>query len=88
LWVLLRQIEDRELKGLVVDFCQTPEFGSGMLEVIMRLWRGTGSQPGGVALCNLSEIGREVFRVTRLDSLWGIHPSREEAMHAVRSVVS
>jgi len=88
LQVLLSQIEDRQLKGLVVDFCQTPEFGSGMLEVIMRLWRKTGSQPDGVALCNLSEMGRKIFRVTRLDSLWGIHPSREEATHAARVAVS
>jgi anti-anti-sigma regulatory factor len=88
LQALLNQIEDHQLKGLVVDFCQTPEFGSGMLEVIMRLWRGTGSQPDSVALCNVSEMGRKIFRVTRLDSLWGVHPSRDEAIQAVRLAVS
>jgi CheY-like chemotaxis protein/anti-sigma regulatory factor (Ser/Thr protein kinase)/anti-anti-sigma regulatory factor len=88
LQVLLSQIEDHQLKGLVVDFCENPEFGSGMVEVIMRLWRKMGSQPDSVALCNPSEIGREVFRVTRLDSLWGIHSSREEAIRAVRVAVS
>jgi anti-sigma B factor antagonist len=81
--MLLSQIQDRRIKGLVVDFCENAEFGSGMVEVIMRLWRETGSQPDGVALCNLSEIGQEIFRATRLDSLWGIYASREEAMHAV-----
>jgi len=88
LQVLLNQIEERQLRGLVVDFRKNPEFGSGMVELIMRLWRKTGSKPDGVALCNLSEIGREVFRVTRLESLWRIHSSREDALQSVRAAVS
>jgi hypothetical protein len=36
-----------------------------------------------MAFCNVSDHEREILKVTKLDSLWTICGSREEAMQAV-----
>jgi hypothetical protein len=37
-----------------------------------------------MAFCRVSEHEREILQATRLDGLWPVCLSREEALHAVR----
>jgi hypothetical protein len=48
-----------------------------------RLWRRVCERGGRMAFCNVSDHEREIMRVTRLDGLWPICPSRQEAIKAV-----
>jgi anti-anti-sigma factor len=73
-----------EVKGIVLDFQRTDSYGSAALGFFLRLWERVSGQGGRMAFCNVPEHGREVLAVTRLDGIWPICRSREEALKAVR----
>ena len=77
---MLAALKDAELANIVVDFAAVSYFGSSMLEALRRLWNQIHDRTGGMALCNVSDIGREVLHVTRFDTLWTIYESRDEAL--------
>ena len=85
----LRDILDRitscAVTGLVVDLEQAPYFGSTMLGALIKLWRSMSVVHGRLALCNVSAAEQDVLSATRLDSVWGIYPSRAAALTALRS---
>jgi hypothetical protein len=47
------------------------------------LWKRVRGGGGKMAVCNVSETGREILQVTKFDTLWPIGPSRQEALKAV-----
>lgn len=69
----------------LVDLAQASYFGSTMLAGMIRLWRTMPAGTGRLALCNVSLIERDVLNVTRLDSVWGIYPTRAAAIAALRA---
>jgi stage II sporulation protein AA (anti-sigma F factor antagonist) len=71
------------IKNVVVDLCRTDYCGSTALGLIVRLWRRVRQNGGRMALCNLSEHEREIFAIAKLDSLWPICLSREDALQAI-----
>ncbi len=73
------------VKGVVLDFHRTDYYGSTALGFFVRLWKRVSSHGGRLAFCNVSAHEREVLAVTRLDGLWPICASREEAVAAVRA---
>lgn len=72
------------VKNVVIDCAQTDYYGSSALGFFVRLWKRCRIQNGQMALCNASTHEREILHVTRLDTLWAICDSREEALDAVR----
>jgi stage II sporulation protein AA (anti-sigma F factor antagonist) len=72
------------ITGVVLDFSRTDFYGSTALAFFVRLWRRVSGRGGRMAFCNVSEDEREILAVTRLDSLWPVCQSREEALKAVR----
>ena len=80
---VLEQTGEAGLKGVVLDFGRTDYYGSTALGFFLRLWKRVSGRGGRMALCNQSEHEREVLAVTRLDSLWPVCRSREEAVKAV-----
>jgi anti-anti-sigma factor len=73
------------LKNVVIDFHRTDYFGTSVLGYCLKLWKRVRSQGGHMAFCNVSDHEREILRCTRLDSLWAICGSRDEALEAVRT---
>jgi anti-anti-sigma factor len=71
------------VRGVVLDFHRTDYYGSTALGFFLRLWKRVSENGGRMAFCNVSEHEREVLAVTRLDTLWPICGSREEALKAV-----
>lgn len=69
----------------IIDLAQASYFGSTMLAGMIRLWRTMQAGTGRLALCNVSLIERDVLNVTRLDSVWGIYPTRAAAIAALRA---
>ena len=81
---LLDLVSAPEVKGVVLDFHRTDYYGSTALGFFLRLWKRVSSRGGRMAFCNLSVNEGEILAVTRLDTLWPVFPSREEALKAVR----
>ncbi len=72
---------------IVVDFTNTSYFGSTALGLFLKLWRRVRLRRGHMAFCGLSERESEILRLTKLDTLWSICETREEALEAVRRAV-
>ena len=72
-------IDDGKVRAVVVDFEQLSYFNSMMLEALLRLWRQVSAAGGQMALCKVSQVGREILQVSKFDSLWPICESRKEA---------
>lgn len=74
-----------EVKHLVIDFASAGYFSSSALSYFTRLWKKIRERSGQVAVCNVSEGEREILRLTRLDTLWAVCNTREEALEQVHS---
>jgi len=81
---LLCQLREGVVKNVVLDFHRTDYCGSTALGFFVKLWKRVTDCNGRMAFCNLSENEREVLQVTKLDGLWPICSSRDQALAAVR----
>lgn len=68
---------------VVVDFSRVAYFGSSILEALLRVWSQIRPQ-GRMVLCGLSEVGDEIVRLAKFDTLWQLCPTRREALVEVR----
>jgi anti-anti-sigma factor len=80
---LLRRIDESALKHVIFDFQSVAYFGSSMLGAMHAIWKHVHADGGKMALCNVSDVEREVLQVSRFDTLWTICDSREEALATV-----
>jgi anti-anti-sigma factor len=80
---LLEQFEQSDLENAVIDLEKSSYFGTAMLQVMTAVWKRVRARGGKMALCSLSDTGREILHVTRFDTLWPIYASRSEALEAV-----
>ncbi len=69
--------------NLILDFRRTDYYGSTALGFFVKLWKWVCAHDGKMAVCNLSNHEREILAITRLDSLWPICASRDEALAVV-----
>ena len=74
------QIASPQTQHVVVDLGEIPYFGSTMLEWIAQIWKQTKARGGNLAVARPSAIGREVLSVARLQRVWGIFDTRDEAI--------
>jgi len=81
---LLREIAADGLRSVVFDLAEVNYFGSLMLSAIHSVWKRLRPAQGKMALCNVSDLGRDILRIARFDLLWPVYPSRQEAVDAVR----
>lgn len=72
-----------ERKGVVIDFVELNYFNSIMLEALLRFWNRVREANSRMALCNLSSVGREILEISKLDSIWAIYESRDDAIRAI-----
>ena len=79
----LQLLDGTRTKNAVLDFRNTDYFGSTALSFFVKLWMRVREVGGAMAFCNLSEHEREILGITRLDTLWSICDSREEALQSV-----
>jgi anti-anti-sigma factor len=81
---ILKLLDGGGIKHVVLDFQKTVHFGSAALGFFLKLWKRVRTRNGRMALCNVSDLEKAILRVTNLDLLWPIRPSRSEALEAVR----
>lgn len=80
---ILGQITKSGGQNVVVDFSKIDYTGSTALSFFTRLFKKTRCRGGEMAFCNVSPVEREVLEVTRLDTLWPICDSIDDALIAV-----
>jgi len=78
-------LDKQPRRNVVIDFQQTDYYGSTALSFFVKLWKRVRQAGGEMVFCNVSDHEREILEVTKLDALWGIYPTREEALAHVAS---
>ena len=73
------KLDSPSTEQVIVDLGEIPYFGSTVIEWITQLWKRIKTKGGRLALVRPSKMGREVINVTRLDRLWGIFDTRDQA---------
>ncbi len=81
---VLDLLNDTAARNVVLDLRRADYFGTTALGFFAKLWKRVRERNGHLALCNVSEHGKEILKLTKLDSLWALCGSREEALRAVR----
>jgi anti-anti-sigma factor len=81
---ILHLLENGSIQNVVLDFHQTDYYGSTALGFFVKLWKRVRDRGGRMAFCGVSDLERDILKVTKLDGLWPICSSREEALKAVQ----
>src|SRR5687768_15868841 len=80
--LVLDRLDAPGLKRLVVDLGELPYFGSTILDWLVQLWNRMRAKGGVMAACNVSRVGREVLSLARLDTLWQVCDTQDDALAA------
>jgi anti-anti-sigma factor len=70
-------------KKIIFGFHRTDTYGSAALGFFVKVWKRVKSGNGQMAFCNVSAHEMEILRITKLDHVWRICSSREEALRAL-----
>jgi anti-anti-sigma factor len=81
---LFARIERLQLRHAVIDFGRLTYFSSSMLGILHAIWKRVRAAQGRMAICQLSDICREILKITRFDTLWPIYATRSDALAALR----
>ena len=82
---LLGLLDRREVRSVVIDFEGTDYYGSTALSFFVKVWKRVRANGGKMAFCNVSPHELEILALTKLDTLWSLKDSREEAIRDVLS---
>ena len=78
--LLIDQLSEHNATNVVIDLGAVDHFGSIILELMVILWKRTKTGKGKFVVCSVSAVGQQVLQTTKLDGLWTILPTREEAL--------
>jgi anti-anti-sigma factor len=81
---ILHLLGNSTIQNVVLDFHKTDYYGSTALGFFVKLWKRVRECDARMAFCGVSGHEREILKVTKLDGLWPICSSREEALKAVQ----
>jgi anti-anti-sigma factor len=84
---VLRLLNQPPVKDVIVDFQRTDYYGSTALGFFLKVWKRVKSANRNMAFCNVSDHEMEILRITKLDHVWPIYASREEALQAIDACV-
>jgi anti-sigma B factor antagonist len=80
--LLDRALLDGALIKLILDFHGIQQVSSAALGKLVKLVTHAGRVQGSLSLCDLHPDMRQVFKITRLDRIFTLHDTREEALAA------
>lgn len=81
---LLQQLRTCEPCSVLIDLEHAPYFGSTMLGALIKVWRHASGANGRVVVCNVSEFVRDILNVTKLDVVWPVFATRQQALEGLR----
>ena len=82
---IAEQVNASACPRLVFDFSETTYVSSSFVEAVMRGWKKLQEKNGQMALCCLNNNCATVLKVCRLDRIWNILPTHDEAVAAVQN---
>jgi anti-sigma B factor antagonist len=85
---LIEEIRHPDVRCVVVDFSNVDYFGSLLLDTLCMAWKHARERGAGMALCNLSPAGQEILQKSKLNMLWPVYPTREQAVNGLRAAAS
>ncbi len=83
--IILNCLRDQDSPLILFDLSEVNFFGSNFLAVLLKSWKQANAVGGSMALCGVSDHARELLRVTSLDMLFPMYPTRHEGMEALLS---
>ena len=83
--IILNCLRDQASPLILFDLTHVQFFGSVFLAVLLRCWKQTTARGGAMALSGVSEHARELLRITSLDMIFPMYPTRQEGMEALLS---
>ncbi len=79
---LVKLIDTDKKTKILVNFDGVQFLSSAALGKLMKLDKRIRTASGQLELCNLGEVPREAFRITRLDDTFNIHETQQDAISA------
>lgn len=83
--IILNCLRDQDSPLILFDLADVKYFGSVFLAVLLRCWKLTTSRGGAMALSGVSPQARGLLRLTSLDMIFPLYPTRREGMEALLS---
>ena len=81
--LLMEPLRGQDDPLVVFDLSRVDYFGSMFLTVLLRCWKLTTARGGMMVLAGVSNHAKELLRITSLDMIWPIYPTRREALEAL-----
>ena len=81
---LKKQFEKKPAKKIVVDLEKVSYIDSSGLATLVEILKKTKTQGGSLGLAGLSDKVRSLFEITKLDKLFSISRSQDEAIRRIQ----
>lgn len=78
--MVLAPLKANPPSGLIVDLSPLNYFGSVFISFLLRCHLLVKKQGSELVLAGVSDRARELLRLTALDTLWALYPTRAEAV--------
>lgn len=69
-------------RAAVIDLSQSPYVSSSGLRALLTLSREFQGRDGGLAVCALTDVARDVFRISGFNKIIPVYKSRDDALAA------
>jgi len=76
---VLKRCESPDVRNVVLDLAGVELFGSSAVGWFIELSHRVTPRGGRMALCHVSEVGKEVLRASKLEDRWPLYGTRDEA---------
>ena len=80
---VLKRLDNVQAKNVVIDFHRTDYYGSTAIGFFVKIWKRVRKAGGHMAFCNVSAHEQQILELTKLDTLWDVCGTREEALALV-----
>ena len=81
---LKKHFEKQPSKKVVVNLEKVSYIDSSGLATLVEMLKKTRSQGGALGLAGMSEKVKSLFEITKLDKLFSIFPTQEEAISKIK----
>lgn len=78
--LLLSTVDRAKPPVVLLDLAQADFIGSTFLGILVRAWKRLRDRQGRLALCHVNEVCGDVLHASKLDTIWEVFPTREDAI--------
>lgn len=78
--LLLSAVDRAAPPVVLLDLAEAEFIGSTFLGILVRAWKRLRDRQGRLALCHVNQVCGDVLHASKLDTIWEIFPTREDAL--------